>query len=83
MAYATIGLLRRMQSRLAESRIALEKALMLDPNFEWANIQLGWTLMFLGECRDAISLGEKSLRLSPRNPNISARYSYWAFAIWS
>lgn len=74
MAYATIGLLRRMQSRLAESRIALEKALMLDPNFEWANIQLGWTLMFLGECGDAIGLGEKSLRLSPRNPNISARY---------
>jgi adenylate cyclase len=74
MAYAIMGLLRRMQARLPESRIALEKALMLDPNFEWANMQLGWTLMFMGECRAAIGLGEKSLRLSPRDPNIHYRY---------
>ena len=74
MAYAILGFLRRMQARLAESRIALERALTLDPNFEWANMQLGWTLMFLGECKDAIPLGEKSLRLSPRDPNINVRY---------
>ena len=74
MAYAVLGLLRRTQARLSESRIALEKALTLDPNFEWANMQLGWTLMFLGECKDAIPLGEKSLRLSPRDPNIHYRY---------
>jgi len=74
MAYAVLGLLRRTQARLSESRIALEKALALDPNFEWANMQLGWTLMFLGECKDAIPLGEKSLRLSPRDPNIHYRY---------
>ena len=30
--------------------------------------------MFLGECEDAIPLGEKSLRLSPRDPNINYRY---------
>jgi TolB-like protein/class 3 adenylate cyclase/Tfp pilus assembly protein PilF len=74
MAYAVLGLLRRMQARLSESRIAFEKALSLDPNLEWANHQLGWTLLFLGELEDAIGLGEKSLRLSPRDPNISARY---------
>jgi TolB-like protein/Tfp pilus assembly protein PilF len=74
MAYAVLGLLRRTQTRLSESRIALEKALTLDPNFEWANMQLGWTLQFLGECGDAIGLGEKSLRLSPRDPNIHYRY---------
>jgi tetratricopeptide (TPR) repeat protein len=74
MAYAVLGLLRRTHARLSESRIALEKALTLDPNFEWANMQLGWTLMFLGECGDAIGLGERSLRLSPRDPNIHYRY---------
>jgi TolB-like protein/cytochrome c-type biogenesis protein CcmH/NrfG len=74
MAYAVMGLLRRMQSRLSESRIALEKALTLDPNFEWANMHLGWTLLFLGEPGDAIAHGEKSLRFSPRDPSIFWRY---------
>jgi adenylate cyclase len=49
MAYAIMGFLRRMQSRLTEARIAFEKAITLDRNFEWANLQLGWTLLFLGE----------------------------------
>jgi adenylate cyclase len=74
MAYAILGLLRRTQSRLSESRIALEKAVTLDPNLEWANLQLGWTLLFLGEPEKARALGEKSLRLSPRDPNIFWRY---------
>jgi TolB-like protein/class 3 adenylate cyclase len=74
MAYGVMGLLRRMQSRLNESRIAFEKAMTLDPNFEWANMQLGWTMLFLGEPGDAIAHGEKSLRLSPRDPSIFWRY---------
>ena len=74
MAYAVLGLLRRTQSRLAESQIAFEKAIILDPNFEWANMQLGWTLLFLAEPSAAIARGEKSLRLSPRDPNIYWRY---------
>ncbi len=74
MAYAIIGFLRRMQSRLTEARIAFEKAITLDRNFEWANLQLGWTLLFLGEPGQANALGEKSLRLSPRDPNICWRY---------
>jgi TolB-like protein/Tfp pilus assembly protein PilF len=79
MAYAVMGFMRRQQARLPESRIALEKALALDPNFEWANMQLGGTLMFLGECKDAIPLGEKSLRLSPRDPNINYRYELLSY----
>ena len=74
MAYAVLGLLRRMQARLTDSRIAFERAIALDPNFEWANMQLGWTLLFLGEPGEARALGEKSLRLSPRDPNIAWRY---------
>ena len=60
MAYAVMGFTRRQQARLPKSRIAVEKALALDPNFEWANMQLGWTLMFLGECEDAIPLAKKA-----------------------
>jgi TolB-like protein len=73
-AYVIIGLLRRMQSRLNESRMALEEAITLDPNNEWAYRQLSWTLLFLGEPADATALGEKSLRLSPRDPNI-----FWVY----
>ena len=63
-----------MQSRLTESRIDLERAVTLDPNFEWANFQLGWTLLFSGEPENAMVRGEKSLRLSPRDPSIFWRY---------
>jgi adenylate cyclase len=79
MAYAILGVLRRMQSRLTESRISFEKAITLDPNFEWANFQLGWTLLFLGGPDDAIVKGEKSLQLSPRDPNIFWRYELLGF----
>jgi adenylate cyclase len=79
MAYAVMGLLRRMQSRLSESRIAYEKAITLDPNFEWANFQLGWTLLFSGEPENAMVRGEKSLRLSPRDPSILWRYELLGF----
>ena len=74
MAFATLGVLRRTQSNLTGSRIALGTAMTLDPNFEWATMQLGWTLPFLGEPGEASALGEKSLRLSPRDPNIFWRY---------
>ena len=74
MAYATLGLMRRMQSCLPESRIAFERAITLDPNFEWANMQLGWTLLFLAKPAEASGLDEKCLRLSPRDPSIFWRY---------
>jgi adenylate cyclase len=73
-AYSTLGYLRRLESRLLESRIALEKAIPLDPNNETANRQLGWTLLFLGEPEKAIERGEKSLRLSPRDPSLPGIY---------
>jgi tetratricopeptide (TPR) repeat protein len=71
VAYSTLGYLRRLQSRLTESRVALEESISLDPNNEAANRQLGWTLLFLGGPGDAIARGEKSLRLSPRDPHLS------------
>jgi len=70
MAYSIIGLLRRLQSRLTESRVAFDKAIVLDPNNDWATRQLSWTLLLLGEPGDAISLGQKSVRLNPRDSKI-------------
>jgi adenylate cyclase len=80
VAYATLGYLRRLQSRLRESRIALENAVSLDPNNEAANRQLGWTLLFLGEPTAAIARGEESLRLSPRDPHLPGIYLLLAWS---
>ena len=80
MAYASLGHLRRLQSRLIESRAAFENAISLDPNNEAANRQLGWTLLFLGEPGAAIALGEKSLRLSPRDPHLPGVYLLLAWS---
>src|SRR5712671_3976577 len=64
-----IGYLRRIQGgRLSESRMEHETALALDPNDLAAVRQLGWTLLHLGEPDAAIVQGEKTLRLSPRDP---------------
>jgi TolB-like protein/Flp pilus assembly protein TadD len=80
VAYSIMGYLRRLQSRLTESRVALEKAISLDPNNESANRQLGWTLLFLGGPGDAIDRGEKSLRLSPRDPSLPGIYLLLAWS---
>ncbi len=74
MAYSIMGNLRRLQSRLTESRIALEKAITLDPNNVSANELLDWTLFFLGRPDSAIAQAEKIQRLSPRDPYISYAY---------
>jgi adenylate cyclase len=80
VAYATLGYLRRLQSRLKESRVALENAISLDPNNETANRQLGWTLLFLGEPPAAIARAEDSLRLSPRDPHLPGIYLLLAWS---
>jgi TolB-like protein/class 3 adenylate cyclase/tetratricopeptide (TPR) repeat protein len=74
-AHEAIGLLRRLQGgRLSESRMEHETALALDPNNLAAVRQLGWTLLHLGEPDAAIVQGEKTLRLSPRDPLIWSVY---------
>jgi tetratricopeptide (TPR) repeat protein len=69
-----MGFLRRLQGRLSESRMEHETALALDPNYQRAVKQLGWTLLHLGEPDAAIAQGEKALRLSPRDPDIGDMY---------
>jgi adenylate cyclase len=73
----TMGMLRRWQNRLPESKIELETAIALNRNYSFALRQLGITLTFLGQPKAAIPLVEKSIRLDPHSPNIHV--AYWAF----
>jgi TolB-like protein/Tfp pilus assembly protein PilF len=73
-ARATMGLLRRLQDRLTESRIEWETAIALDPNNVAALRQLGYTLMHLGDPEAAIPLIEKVIRLSPYDMGTPGAY---------
>ena len=69
VAHSTMGQLRRVQNRLTESRIEFEAAISLGDD-EFTHEQLAWTLLFLGQPDAGLAEGERSLRLSPRNPTI-------------
>jgi adenylate cyclase len=62
-----MGLLRRLQGRLSDSMIELEKAIRLDPNNILANVQLGWTFIQLGQLDAAIPQIERCIRLAPHD----------------
>jgi len=64
-----LGWLRRLQDQHLESRIMLEKAIALDPNLTPAMVQLGFTLLYLGEPKAALRHFQKAIALSPRDPN--------------
>ena len=74
MARLAIGMLRRIQNRLAFSRVELETAIALDRNNARAFRQLGQTMMFLGQPEAAIPHIEKAIQLNPRDPNIAIEY---------
>jgi adenylate cyclase len=64
-----LGLLRRLQNRLDESRIELETTVALVPNYAPAFCQLGMTLICLGQPDSAIPQIEKGIRLGPHEPH--------------
>jgi adenylate cyclase len=64
-AHERMGLLRRVQNRLDESKIELETAIALDRNDQGAYLQLGNTLTLLCQPEAAIPQLERALRLSP------------------
>jgi DNA-binding winged helix-turn-helix (wHTH) protein/TolB-like protein/tetratricopeptide (TPR) repeat protein len=66
-AHAYMGMLRRCQGRLFDSRLELEIAVAMDPRFALAMGQLGLTLVYLGLPRAAIAWLERSLRLAPHD----------------
>jgi adenylate cyclase len=78
-AHANMGLLRRFQSRLAESRAEYETAIALDRNDAGAFRNLGLTLMYLGQPEAAIPQIEKGIRLSPSDFNIAI--AYWGLGL--
>ena len=59
-----LGFLRRLQNRLEESRIELEKAITLAPNYPDASWLLALTLVTLGQPDLAVIEMERGLRLS-------------------
>jgi adenylate cyclase len=71
-----MGRLRRLQNRLIESKIELEKAIALDRNNAGTILQLGITLLFLGQPEAALPHFEKVLQLSPRWQNVFFAY-FW------
>ena len=76
MAHFAMGVLRRVQNRLSDSKIELETAIALDRNNARALQQLGLTLMWLGQPESAIPQIEKAIQLNPYDPNIASYY--WA-----
>jgi TolB-like protein/class 3 adenylate cyclase/lipopolysaccharide biosynthesis regulator YciM len=74
-AHLVMGLIRRWQGRLPDSKIELEAAIALDPNQASGHRQLGVTLMFLGQPEAAIPQLDKSTRLSPHDPFIALNYN--------
>jgi adenylate cyclase len=76
MAHFAMGVLRRVQNRLNDSKIELETAIALDRNNARAFQQLGLTLMWLGQPETAIPQIERAIRLNPYDPNIASYY--WA-----
>jgi adenylate cyclase len=73
---AELGRLRRLQGRLIDSKIELEKAIALDRNHVLAIIQSGITLLYLGQPEAALPYFEKFLEINPRYQNLFFSY-YW------
>ena len=74
LAHVTMGMLRRLENRLVELQVELEKAVTLDQNDARALRQLGVTLMFQGKAELAIPYVEKAIRLSPRDRTLVFAY---------
>jgi adenylate cyclase len=72
MAHLPMAMLRRSQNRLNEARIEAERAVALDHNNSAALYELGLAYMYLGQPRAGIPHIEKAIRLSPRDPGVSA-----------
>jgi len=64
-ARMALGLLRRLQNRLEESRVEWETAITLQPYNAHAFLELGLTLIYLGQPEAGIPQIQKATRLGP------------------
>ena len=79
-ARQALGLLRRLQNRLDESRIEFETVIALVPNYAPAYCQLGMTLICLGQPEAAIPKIEKGIRIGPHDTTSPSAYSMLGLA---
>jgi adenylate cyclase len=70
-ALLATGMLRRLQDRMPESKMALQVAIASDPSDAWAIRQFGYTLAHTGETEAAAVELEKSLRLNPYDGGVA------------
>jgi adenylate cyclase len=73
------GLIYRAQNRPEMSIMEYQAAIDLDPSLAHAYVQIGQSLMRLGQPKLAFDLVEKALQLSPRDPS----RSIWLFVLGS
>jgi TolB-like protein/tetratricopeptide (TPR) repeat protein len=74
-ARMALGLLRRLQNRLEESRVEWEAAIALQPYNAHAFLELGLTLIYLGQPEAAIPQIQKATRLGPYDSATPAAFS--------
>jgi adenylate cyclase len=74
-ARTALGLLRRLQNRLEESRVEWETAIALQPYNAHAFLELGLTLIYLGQPEAAIPQLRKATRLGPYDSATPAAFS--------
>src|SRR6266446_3347150 len=72
---SAMGIVRRMQVRLSESKMEFETAIALDRNNARAIFQLGQTMMWLGQPEAGIPLLERAIRLNPHDPTLASHYA--------
>jgi adenylate cyclase len=75
MAHVTMGIVRRMQSRLSESKMEFETAIALDRSNARAFFQLGQTWMWLGQPEAGIAYVEKAIRLNPHDQTLASHHA--------
>jgi adenylate cyclase len=74
MAHFVMGVLRRTQNRLTESKTELETAIRLDRNDPPTYQQLGFTLMLMGQPEAGIPHIERAIRLNLHEPSVASTY---------
>jgi adenylate cyclase len=74
-ARMALGLLRRLQNRLEESRVEWETAIALQPYNAHAFLELGLTLIYLGQPEAGIPQIQKATRLGPYDSATPAAFS--------
>jgi TolB-like protein/class 3 adenylate cyclase/Tfp pilus assembly protein PilF len=74
LAHWAKGLVLRVQRRSEEAIPEFEAAILANRNWAGALSNLGWCKLYTGSTEEAISLHERAIRLSPRDPYIGTWY---------